>query len=133
MIVVDTNIIAYLLITGEYSPFAEKLLEHDNHWIAPPLWRSEFRNVLTTYLRKKITSFVEALELSENAELLMRDNEYSVSFSDILKLVQTCTCSAYDCEFVALAHDFEVPLYTMDKIILRDFPDTARSLTAESF
>ncbi len=132
MIVVDTNVISYLLLTGDKSPDADKLFAHDNHWIAPPLWRSEFRNVLSIYLRKGIISFDEALTLSENAVMLMKENEYNVSFYDVLKLVQDSTCSAYDCEFVALADNFEIPLYTMDKKILQDFPATARSLTAVS-
>jgi predicted nucleic acid-binding protein len=54
MIVVDTNVIAYLYLTGEYSDLSERLLEHDPDWMAPRLWRSEFRNVLALYLRKEL-------------------------------------------------------------------------------
>ena len=46
MIVVDTNILVYLYLPTKYTPHAEKLLENDPVWIAPYLWRSEFRNVL---------------------------------------------------------------------------------------
>ena len=46
MIVVDTNIIAYLHISGEFTPVAIQALEKDPHWIVPPLWQSEYRNVL---------------------------------------------------------------------------------------
>jgi predicted nucleic acid-binding protein len=38
------------------------------------------------------------------------------------------TCSAYDCEFVALAQELGTVLVTMDKQILRDFPDVAVSI-----
>ena len=38
MIVVDTNVIAYLLIRGERSAAMDRLLEADPEWIAPQLW-----------------------------------------------------------------------------------------------
>ncbi len=56
MIVVDTNIIAYLYISGERSQQTEKLLSIDANWNAPLLWRSEFRSVLSRYLRGSIRS-----------------------------------------------------------------------------
>ena len=46
MIVVDTNVLAYLYLPGEHSAIAEALLERDHEWAAPVLWRSEFRNIL---------------------------------------------------------------------------------------
>ncbi|MBS1255724.1 MAG: hypothetical protein MAG581_01533 [Deltaproteobacteria bacterium] len=130
MIVVDTNVITYLLISGEHSQQAEKLLRHDPHWIAPFLWRSEFRNVLSLYMRKGFISLELAMRLSEHAEQLMSNNEFDISSSDVLKFVQYSECSAYDCEFVALATQFKVLLYTMDEKILRAFPNTAQPLTA---
>ncbi len=56
MIVVDTNVIAYLLLSPPYSKAAEELYCNDSKWAAPRLWRSEFRNVLTLYLRKQLLS-----------------------------------------------------------------------------
>jgi predicted nucleic acid-binding protein len=46
----------------------------------------------------------------------------------ILSLTDSSTCSAYDCEFVALARQFSVKLVTEDKKILAEFPDVAVSL-----
>ena len=54
MIVVDTNIISYLYISGERSQQSEDLLSFDPNWVAPILWRSEFRNILAQYLRNKL-------------------------------------------------------------------------------
>ena len=56
MIVVDSNVLAYLYLPGEYSTAAEALLEQDSDWAAPILWRSEFRNILAGYLRRKAIS-----------------------------------------------------------------------------
>jgi hypothetical protein len=45
-----------------------------------------------------------------------------------LNLVRKSPCSAYDCEFVALAEDLEIPLLTTDRKILSAFPSVAVSV-----
>ena len=45
MIVVDTNVICYRWMPSPNSAAAENALVKDPHWIAPLLWRSEFRNM----------------------------------------------------------------------------------------
>jgi predicted nucleic acid-binding protein len=128
MIVVDTNIIAYLYLEGDRSTQAEKLLEEDSHWAAPLLWRSELRNVLALYIRKKYLSIDAAQEIMREALLLMQGQEYEVVSFHVLELVATSKCSAYDCEFVGLAKDLGISLVTVDKKILKEFPQIAVSL-----
>ena len=128
MIVADTNIISYLLLPTDYSADAERLLRADPEWAVPLLWRSEFRNVLALYLRKDLVTFDKALQLQEQAEFLVGAHEHSVTSFQVLRLVQSSQCSAYDCEFVALAQHLGVPLVTQDKKVLREFPDDAVSL-----
>lgn len=130
MIVVDTNAIAYLFLEGQYSREAEALLKRYPVWVAPVLWRSEFRNVLALYMRKKILPYQEALGLMRQAERLMRGNEHTISSDDVLELVKNSSCSAYDCEFVALARELELSLVTADKKILSAFPDDCLTLQA---
>ena len=114
MIVVDTNLIAYLFLEGERTASAEKALRTDGEWIAPLLWRSEFRNVLALYLRRKIIRLDFAIRIAEEARLLMQGNEYESFSSQVLHLVSQSRCSAYDCEFLALAQSLGVPLITTD-------------------
>lgn len=128
MIVVDTNILAYLYLPTEHTQKVEALLAEDPDWIAPTLWRSELRNVLALYLRKNILTFDQALAIQAEAEALLQDNEYFVNSHDVLQLVQNSECSAYDCEFVALAQSMNIQMITMDKKILKNFPETARPL-----
>lgn len=128
MIVVDTNLLVYFYLSSEQSKPADKAFLKDPNWVAPLLWRSEFLNVLTSCLRKGLVSFETAVEISGEAELLMEGGEYSVSSLDVLRLAGQVRCSAYDCEFVALARELNIPLVTTDQQILSDFPETAVSL-----
>lgn len=123
MIVVDTNIIGYFFITGEFSNEAENVFIKDPHWAAPLLWRSEFRSVLAQYMRNNTLTIDGAAEIMESATQLMESNEYDVVSNQVLELVVNSSLSAYDCEFVALARDLGVKLITTDKKILKDFPD----------
>ena len=128
MIVVDTNIIGYLYLTGDHSAQVEQALLKDPLWSAPLLWRSELRNVLALYLRTKLLTPVEAQQIMSEATHLMQGREFEVASHQVLSLVERSTCSATDCEFVALAQDLGVPLVTMDKQILNQFPGTAISI-----
>jgi len=129
MIVADTNIITYLLLPSSHSDDIDALYRADPDWAVPPLWRSEFRNVLALYLRKKIITLEQAVRLMQNAHSVLAHNEFTVSSTEVLTLVDNSNCSAYDCEFVALAHTLEIRLVTQDKKVLREFPETAVSVS----
>jgi len=122
MIVVDTNIIAYLYLESGRSMQSEQALKKDPQWAAPLLWRSELRNVLARYFRKDLLALEDIQWIMSEAALLMKGREYEVASLQVLKLVASSSCSAYDCEFVALAKDLGIPLVTVDKKILREFP-----------
>ena len=128
MIVVDTNVIAYLYLSGDRSSQAEQALLRDSEWAAPLLWRSEMRSVLSLYIRRKQLTLAEAQQVMAEATRLMRDREYAVTSEQVLTLIASSACSAYDCEFVALAADLHVRLVTTDRQILGEYPDAAVSL-----
>ncbi|MGE5214986.1 MAG: VapC toxin family PIN domain ribonuclease, partial [Nitrospirota bacterium] len=55
-------------------------------------------------------------------------SEFAVSSDAVLQLVARSNCTAYDCEFIALAQAEKVQLITADRQILREFPEVAMSL-----
>lgn len=128
MIVVDTNVLAYLLLPGPKTSLAEALLLDHPQWAAPPLWRSEWRNVLATYLRRNLLNLSAALALMQKAEAILSAHDEPVSSEQVLALASSSRCSAYDCEFVAAAQQLGVPLVTEDQMILSAFPLEARPL-----
>ncbi|AFZ50168.1 type II toxin-antitoxin system VapC family toxin [Dactylococcopsis salina] len=128
MIVVDTNIISYFYLPTEKTVDVERLFIQQPEWAAPSIWRSEFRNVLALYLRKQLLTFDQAYAIQSEAEMLLSENEFEVTSFDVLRLVQKSNCSAYDCEFVALAMQLQTVLITEDKKILENFPAIAINL-----
>ena len=125
MIVVDSNIIAYLHIPGPYTTAAETLWAGEGSWVAPALWRSELRNALAGYMRRGDLARDVAWAIQSEAEDLMSGGEYEVDSGTVLDLVDRSDCSAYDCEYVALAMRLGTNLVTMDTRVLRAFPDVA--------
>lgn len=128
MIVVDSNVVAYLYLPGDHTEKAEALLERDPDWAAPVLWRSEFRNILAGYMRRGTLTFETARALQLEAESLLAGAEHEVDSRLVLELVRDSDCSAYDCEFVALATTLGVSLVTMDAKLLKAFPEHAVAL-----
>jgi len=128
VIVVDNIVLVYFWLPSAFAEWAEAAKARDGVWAAPVLWRAEFRNVLAEYLRRKLLTEAEANAAFLNAQKDLGAQEFTVPTERILKLVLTSDCTAYDCEYVALAQDLGVPLVTTDKQILRAFPKTAVSL-----
>jgi len=125
MIVVDTNVITYLYLPTERTTAAERLFIEQPDWAAPLLWRSEFRNVLALYLRKNLLTFDRAYAIQSEAEMLLCDREFEVASFDVLRLAEKSHCSAYDCEFIALAMQLQTQLVTVDRKLLKRFPAIA--------
>lgn len=125
MIVADTNTIAYLYLPTAQTDEVVSLLHKDSHWVAPLLWRSEFRNVLALYARKGIIDVSTAIAMQSQAEQQLAENEYAVNSIDVLALASKSGCSAYECEFVSLAKSLNLKLITGDKKLVQLFPGIA--------
>lgn len=125
MIVVDTNIIAYMVFPGDYTDAVVSLHEADPQWEAPLLWKSEFLNVVSIYFRKNYISYMEVLDALDHGQRLIGNRTHFPSPYAAMEFIQNSSCSAYDCEFLALADHLKVNLITYDKQILNAFPEIA--------
>jgi predicted nucleic acid-binding protein len=128
VIIADSGVLVYFWLPSALSEWAEAAKAQDGVWAAPVLWRAEFRNVLAGYLRQKLLTEAEANAAFLDAQKDLGAHEFTVPTERILKLVLASDCTAYDCEYVALAQDLKVPLVTTDRQVLRAFPKTAVSL-----
>ena len=127
MIVVDNDVISYFWIRmdTERAPLAQDVRARDPDWVAPRVWRSEFRNVLRSYMAGDYMTLAEAVEYARMAEEDLHGSTRSVSTRRVLQLVDETDHSAYDCEYVALAQELGVPLVTGDRDVADLFPETA--------
>jgi len=128
VIVVDTNVLIYFWLRTEQARQAERLYAADPEWIAPMLWRSEFRSALSLYVRKNRMSLEQAMYAVSSAEEQMDNHEHLVDSGAVIQLALDSGCSTYDCEFVALAEAVGVPLITGDRRIVERFPKIAQPL-----
>jgi len=132
MIAVDANVITYLILNGEFSEHCSSLFQKDSHWIAPRLWRHEVANVLVRYERSGLLERTVALRAFAFALQIFDKNEFEIGIERVLTVAQRTGCSSYDSEYIALAEDLAVPLYTFDKKILSMAPEIARAPTLTS-
>ncbi len=130
MIVADTNLLVYLMVAGEFTRQAEQVYERDSQWAAPPLWRSEFRNAMASYVRRGRLKLHDAIDKTAAAEALMEGQDIQIDSVRVLVLAAESGCTAYDCEFVAVAQDLGVPLVTSDDRVLSKFKSVAVSMQA---
>jgi predicted nucleic acid-binding protein len=87
---------------------------------------------LTGYLRREELNLHDVRHIQSEAEDLMSGSEYEVDSAGVLDLIDRCDCSAYDCEYVALAIQLRTGLVTMDAKVLRAFPQVAAPLSSVS-
>ena len=128
MIVVDVNVIAYLLIAGEKSADAQALHELDPDWILPDLWRDEFLNILATYVQQGGADLESAGALWQSAVALFGPQERAADPLSVLGLAHRYRLSAYDAQYLAVAVQLSVPLITEDRALCQSTPHHSRSL-----
>ena len=125
MIVVDTNVIAYLLSRGPNALIAEACRRADPDWHVPVLWRSEYRNVLALEMRRGMITLAVAQARFERARRQLSATELEPDGVLVLELASHSGLTAYDCEFVAVARQVGKRLVTADRAIVRAFAETA--------
>jgi predicted nucleic acid-binding protein len=123
--VVDTNVVAALMLPTAANAEVAELLRQDPDWRLPPLWRSEFRQVLLKYVRADLATPEQALALWQKALERFELSEQPVAGHQVLALAITTGCSTYDAEFVVLARQLNCRLLTFDRKLLQLFPDLA--------
>jgi predicted nucleic acid-binding protein len=95
-------------------------------WVAPRLWLDEFLNVLATQERQGLLSSQAALEMLNDASALLETSTYEVPPDRILATARRTGCSAYDSQYVTLAEDLGLLLYTFDQRVLTACPSRSR-------
>jgi predicted nucleic acid-binding protein len=128
LIVVDTNIIAYLLIQGERTPLTRKLVSHDPQWVAPSFWRIEFLNVLMNYSRHLKMPPDDLRRIWDSSFQVPHLREEGVEPQQALDAAIAYKISGYDALFLALAQNLKTVCITQDKALRKAAPRLTASL-----
>jgi len=128
MVIVDVGPLAFLLLSGDLTDLAQRVYARDPAWASAPLWRSEFRNLLVGYQRCGRISASHAGEILEAAEEKMHPRQYNIAGRTVLDLAAQTGLSAYQCEYLALAQDLNLPLLTTQPDVVAAAPKLAISL-----
>jgi predicted nucleic acid-binding protein len=127
VVLVDTNVLAYLMLEGDRTSAAQELFERDADWRSEAFIMVEFSNVLTTYVRTKVLSRDQGLKLLAGAEELVPELT-RVQHARALETATQFGISAYDARFIALAIQMKVELVTEDAKLRAAVPSWTVSL-----
>lgn len=126
--VVDTNVVAYLLLgTEAFGEEARTCFETISSPVAPAHWEAELTNVVWMAIRAGVLSAEEGpARLGLARRLGIESIATGTLCQGALLRAVTAGVPVYDTLFVELAARAGCPLVTFDKAVLRAFPDIAR-------
>ena len=127
MLLVDTNVVVYLLIAGDYTAAAQELRARDPDWRSEAYLLIEFTNLASSIARKRMT-----LSLAEDflmkAGALFDGKLARIPHASVLAIAARYRVSAYDARFLALADQLGIRLITEDTRLRAAAPALTQSL-----
>jgi len=128
MFIVDTNIVAYLLIHGDRTAAAQRLHGHDPDWRSEAFLLVEFTNVLASSIATKRMTFALAQDFLAKAIRLFDGKLARVDHPLLLAIAARHGVSVYDARFLALADQLGTRLVTEDAKLRAAAPALTQSL-----
>ncbi len=113
MVLVDTNILAYLMIQGDRTGSAQQLFERDSDWCSEAFVMVGFSNVIATYVRTGALTQAQGAKLLAEAQAHI-PTLHSVVNAQALENAVQFGISAYDARFISLAKQLRLKLVTED-------------------
>lgn len=127
MVLVDTNILAYLVIDGDRTAVAQELFEHDSDWCSEAFAMVEFSNIIATYVRTGALTHLQGARLLTDGQALIPTLHNMVN-AQALETAMQYEISAYDARFIALARQLKLKLVTEDRKLRTAVPAWTISL-----
>lgn len=127
MVLVDTNILAYLMIDGDRTSAAQALFARDPDWRSETFILVEFTNVVSTYVRTKALTHKQGWALLAEAQEIF-PSLVSVPHAQAYEAAMEFGVSAYDGRFIAIAKQMKSKLVTEDVKLRAAVPAWTRPL-----
>lgn len=128
MFVVDTNVLASLLLNGTFTASARALHAADSGWKSEAFVMTELANVLATQVKLRAMPLTDALDLLARGSAVMMGGLVEISHSAALSLAAERDVSAYDARYLVVAQRLQTRLVTEDAKLRRAAPELTCSL-----
>jgi predicted nucleic acid-binding protein len=128
LILVDTNILAFMMLEGPHTAAARTLQDSDDDWRSESYALIEFTNVLATTMRVRGLSLAKAQATYSVIRDLIEPGLIVVDHTDSLTLAGKYSISAYDARFLVAARELGVKLTTEDARLRKAAPALTQSL-----
>jgi predicted nucleic acid-binding protein len=127
LVVIDTNVLAYLLIEGDRTADAQALFRRDSEWRSEGFVLIELSNILATYQRLGALTQGVAEATLATAERIVT-GLVNLPHGRALKLAAEFGVSAYDARFLGVAQNLGTRLVTEDAKLRAAAPKLTRSV-----
>jgi predicted nucleic acid-binding protein len=128
MLLVDTNVVAYLLIDGDYTVAAQELRTRDPDWRSEAFLLVEFTNVLASLIATKRMTLSLGRDFIAKAAALFDGKLGRIPHASVLAIAARYRVSAHDARFLALADQLGSRLVTEDARLRAAAPALTQSL-----
>ena len=128
MLLVDTNVVAYLLIKGDHTEAAQELHARDSDWRSEAFLLVEFTNVLVSSIARKRMTLSMAEDFLAKVYSLFDGKLGRVPHASVLAIATRHRVSAYDARFLSLADQLGSRLITQDARLRAAAPALTQSL-----
>ena len=128
MLLVDTNVVAYLLIDGNYTEAAQELRLLDSDWRSEAFLLVEFTSVLVSSIARKRMTLSMAEDFLAKAAALFDGKLGRIPHASVLAIATRHRVSAYDARFLSLADQLGSRLITEDARLRAAAPALTQSL-----
>jgi predicted nucleic acid-binding protein len=128
VLLVDTNVLAYLLIHGEHTEAAQELRRRDPDWRSEALLLVEFTNVLASSIVTNRMNRALAANILAKAISMLDGKLARIAHASVLSIAVRYRVTAYDARFLALAQQLDSRLVTEDVKLRSAAPALTQSL-----
>jgi predicted nucleic acid-binding protein len=128
MLLVDTNVVAHLLIEGDHTKAARELRTRDSDWRSEAFLLVEFTNVLVSSIARKRMTLSMAEDCLAKVFSLFDGKLGRIPHASVLAIATRHRVSAYDARFLSLADQLGSRLITEDARLRAAAPALTQSL-----
>jgi predicted nucleic acid-binding protein len=128
VVLIDTNVLVYLLIESDFTGASQELRKRDPDWRSESFILIEFSNVLAREIALREMTLETAQSLLVKATELLGDGLARITHSSALDTAARFGITAYDARFLALARQAGLRLTTEDKQLRSAAPLLTQSI-----